>query len=268
MQSRFIPAFFLSLLLAAVIGTGCTGTEKPGTADTAAVASGPAGDTSAAQTATAGTTDTAGTVGTTDSTAIPLRTPDGKPARFAFRSGSIEMRYTGDFRGVRRLMFDDYGMREWQYDSAVPAQRVMAAVPPYQFSILTPEYYGGVDLRTGKGQKAPNAAYERYLASPELSQKPFGEIALERSGGERLPDTTLLGKYRCRVYRRSYPNFTQTMWVWGGIPIMEKMRVGKEVAGNYLLEPVEIITGTDVPDSIFTFPERYRITTVAPPPAE
>lgn len=265
MQSRFMPLFFLSLLLAAAAGSGCTGTEKPGTSDTAAVASGPAGDTSAEQSATAGT---AGTVDTSDSTAIPLRTPDGKPARFAFRSGTIEMRYTGDFRGVRRLMFDDYGMREWKYDSAVPAQRVMAALPPHQFSILTPEYYGGVDLRTGKGQKAPNAAYERYLASPELSKKPFGEIALERSGGERLPDTTLLGKYRCRVYRRSYPNFTQTMWVWGGIPIMEKMQVGKEVSGNYLLEPVEIAVGTPVPDSIFTFPERYTITEVAPPPSE
>lgn len=247
MQTRFTAALCALILPVSLLFTACTPTEKN---DQTGV------DTSA----TAGT-DTAAT----DSLAIPLKTSEGKPARFAFRSGSILMNYSGDFSGVRRLMFDDYGMREWKYDSAVPAQKIMAVVPPQQFSILTPEYYGGVDLRSGKGQKARNAAYERYLASPELSKKPFGEIALERSGGEQLPDTTLLGKYRCRVYRRSYPEFTQTMWLWGGITIMEKMEM-KGGSGNYLLEPVEITTGIDVPDSIFTFPEQYKVTEVAPPP--
>lgn len=265
MQPRYAAFFFSLTLSAALAVSACNGTEKVGQADehkdtaqAADTTTGSAGNT----VGTAGEPETTGT----ESPAIPLRTPDGKPARFAFKSGSIAMQYSGDFRGVRRIMFKDYGLREWKYDSAVPAQRLMAAVPPYQFSIITPEYYGGVDLRSGKGQKAPNAAFQRYLASPELSKKPFGEIALERSSGERLPDTLLLGKYLCRVYRRAYPDFTQTMWVWGGIPIMEKMAVGSGTSGSYLLEPVAIEIETEVPDSLFTFPKRYQITEVAPPP--
>lgn len=243
-----------TILLCAIALAACTrqnGSDTSGNPDDSTQAAVRAGSGSAA-----------------DSTAIPLKTPDGKPARFAFRSGHVVMRYEGDFHGTRDLYFDDYGLRERKDDSAVPAHKMIAAVPPQQITIITPEYYGGVDLRSGKGQKARNAAYDRYVGSPESSKIPFGEMALERSGGTRLADTTLLGTYRCRVYRRSYPNFTQTMWVWGGIPIREQMQVVSGMSGNYLLEPVSIETGIEVPDSLFSFPEGYDIKEVPPPAAE
>lgn len=199
-----------------------------------------------------------------DSLTIPLETENGKPARFAFRSGRIEMRYTGDYDGVRRLLFTEYGLYERKIDSAVPSERISAVVPPLQLSILRPDYYGIVDLRTGKGQRASNSAYQTYASAVRTDSVPYGELALQKSGGIRLEDTTLLGKYRCRVYRQSGDRFTHTIWVWGGVPIQEQLEMKGDVDGSYLLVPTDVEIGVSVPDSMFVFPEGYTITDVSP----
>lgn len=203
-----------------------------------------------------------------DSLRIPLRTPDDDVARFAFRSGEVQMKYSGDLQGIRRLVFDDYGLQEFKRDSAVPSSSKLPIVPPQIISIMTRDFYGVVDTRAGTGEKAPNQAYGYYLSLPEIERTPYGEIALQRSNGTRLPDTVLLGQYYCRVYRQEQPRFTHTIWVWGGIPIMEQLQLNKEEAGSYLLEPVQVQTNIDVPDSTFTFPAGYQITEVTPPPIQ
>ena len=201
-----------------------------------------------------------------DSLAIPLRTPEGSPARFAFPSGSILMEYSGDFRGIRQITFDQYGLREQKLDSAVPANKIMQVIPPYLLSILTPEYYGVVDLRAKTGEKAKNLAYQHYMSLPEYETTAYGEIALQRSPGKRLADTLLQGIYHCRVYQHVTPRYTHTIWVWGGVPIREKLTLLKEQQGSYVLEPVAVTTHISVPDSLFTFPNGVTVSEIEPPP--
>ncbi|MCE2504434.1 MAG: hypothetical protein J4G05_10310 [Chlorobi bacterium] len=190
---------------------------------------------------------------------IPLTTPDGEPARFAFRSGIVEMEYQGDYRGIRRTTFTDYGVRERRHDSAVPANKHMTAIPPQQLAIMTPTVHGVIDLRDKTGQKMPNNAYQKYRESWRTTSRPFGEIALEHSGGKRLPDTVLQGNYACRVYQQKGQTFTRTIWVWGGLPIREELVLTNGQAGSFLLEPVSIKTDIVVLDSLFTFPAGYEI---------
>ena len=211
---------------------------------------------------TQGRTDSTGANKTTDTIAepeIPLTTPDGEPARFAFRSGEVEMVYEGDFQGIRRLTFTDYGMRERRLDSATPAYEPLAVVPPQQLAIVTPDFHGVVDLRAEKGQKMRNVSYQKYRQAWESLSRPFGEIALERSGGTRLTDTTLMGNYRCRVYRQKGQTFIRTIWTWGGVPIRETLARTDGQQGSFVAEPRSVRTDIVVPDSLFTFPEGYGI---------
>src|SRR5207253_2818267 len=43
---------------------------------------------------------------------IPLHAPNGEPARYGIKSGRVVQRFTGNSRGERRIVFDDYGMKE------------------------------------------------------------------------------------------------------------------------------------------------------------
>jgi len=249
---RSFSMLIAPVLLAIVwtVGCGSKTTDKHNSSDSAVYS-----DSGASAIANAGGPD---------SLTIPIKTPDGKPARFAFRSGRIEMEYSGDYVGIRRLTFSDYGLYERKLDSAVPPQRVAAVVPPFQLSILRPDYYGVIDLRAGTGQRARNRVYATYVDSPESDSVAYGELALRRSNGERLPDTTLLGKYRCRVYRQSNSRYSNTIWVWGGVPIREEVRLAGGAPGSYLLEPKRVEIGINVPDSLFEFPDGITITDVDP----
>lgn len=190
---------------------------------------------------------------------IPITTPDGEPARYAFRSGVIEMAYKGDYNGVRRTSFTDFGARERKFDSAAPGGDA-PLLPFYQLAIITPIMHGIIDFRTDEGQKMPNNAYQKYKeAWRRSSNKALGEIVLEHSNGQRLPDTMLMGNYRCRVYQQQAETFTRTIWVWGGVPIRESMQTFDNQSGSYTVEPVSITTDISLPDSLFTFPEGYTI---------
>lgn len=190
---------------------------------------------------------------------IPLTTPDGEPARFAFRSGEVEMVYSGDYQGVRRTIFTDYGMREWRLDSAVPSYEKMKVIPPQQLSIMTPNFHGAIDMRSKTGQKMPNNAYQKYREAWRTSSRPFGEIALERSGGIRLPDTTWMEKYHCRVYQQKGESFTRTIWTWGGLPIRESLVRTDGQEGSYVVELQSVKTDVVVQDSLFKFPANFEI---------
>ncbi len=263
MLALYTEVRYVAIVLALITGviSGCAAEEASKAADILQ-------DTTAEDLPSNSNTERSQDVEEPDSVAIPLRTPDGGVARFAFRSGKVVMHYSGDLKGIRQLTFDAYGLNEHKLDSAVPASTGLPIVPTQTLSILTPEYYGVIDLRAQSGEKAVNRAYQHYLAMPEIKTTPYGEISLQRSGGERLPDTVLLGKYYCRVYQQARQRYTHTIWVWGGVPIREKLTVANNAAGSYVLEPVKIETDIDVPQSQFEFPEGYSIKEVTPPPIQ
>lgn len=189
---------------------------------------------------------------------IPLRAPDGSPARYGLRSGRIVLRFTGNSRGERTLTFDSYGLRERKEERTVP-------YPPGQSKgainnlifITTPEYSSYADIRTRMGWKRPNQGVVRYLASEESKTIPLGELAVRNSGAERLPDTTISG-YHCKVLRKQVQGMTITDWIWRGITIRERV-VSATDGFTSTAEPVEITADIDVPPSTFEFPPGYKI---------
>lgn len=195
--------------------------------------------------------------------AIPLETEAGGPARFAFRSGHVEMRYEGLVSGVRTIDFDDYGLRERTYDSAVPSGTQTQLIPPFALTIFTKEWYGAVDLRTKKGKKGANDTYRTYETAWRAEKRPLGEIIMDRSGAERLADTTLLGRYRCRVYRMRSSGYMRTLWLFGGVPIRESVTLGGDAGGSYTVEPVAIETNIAIDPALFTFSDDYTLTDAA-----
>lgn len=198
--------------------------------------------------------------------AIPLETPEGGPARYAVESGRVVMEYKGLIRGVRRMYFRDYGLSERIFDSAYASRTPLPFAPPHVLMIRTPEYYGAIDMRLGKGEKAENRAMAAYLDLWKKENRPLGEIALERSGGIRLNDTVLLERYKCRVYQQTQQGFIRTIWTWGGIPIREQVVLEGSAGGTYTVEPVAIDTKYPIADSLFVFPEGYLMETLEAPP--
>lgn len=195
-----------------------------------------------------------------DSTAIPYRTPEGGPARFAFRSGSVDMEYVGIMNGVRRLRFEDYGLREMTFDSTWAIDRNVPLLPTWSMLIMTPESYSIIDMRKGTGGFGPNETFEGYVREWREGNRPLGELVLDGSGGERLPDTLLLGKYPCRVYRQTGNGLTRTIYTHGGVPIGEAVTFGGNVNTGYRVLPRSVTFDVELPDSLFTTPTGYRLT--------
>ena len=189
---------------------------------------------------------------------IPVNTPDGEPARFAFRTGEVEMVYGGDFQGIRRMTFADYGMKQRQLDSAVPFSEKLSVVPPQRLAIITPQIHGVINLRDGEGEKMPNNAYQQYREAWRTSSRPFGEIALERTG-IRLPDTVLMEKYLCRVYQQRGQTFIHTIWTWGGVPLRETVVSSDGNSASFTVDATSVTTDIPVNDSLFKFPYGYTL---------
>lgn len=265
---RALPFVLSTVLLIAGLAVASSGCDEQ--RDAAAEVD-PARDTGDGTPSTTENGAPAETVADTAAPEIPLRAPDGSAARFAFRSGRITLQSSGDYNGIRRITFDRYGLLENRFDSLFPSHGQQSQVlPRYRLFITTPESYGELDYRLGKGQKTENVALQRYLSSPEIDSLSFGELVLRKSGGERLPDTLLQGRYLSRVYRSVRERYTHTIWVWGGIPIREEIRMAEgQGEGSYLLEPTKIEVDIPIADSLFAFPAQYRdrIQSVPPPGA-
>lgn len=195
-----------------------------------------------------------------DSTAIPYRTPEGEPARFAFRSGAVDMEYVGIMNGTRRLRFDRYGLREQTWDSAFPAADRVPLTPIFSTIIMTPESYSVLDMRTREGRFGANETIGNYRRAWQQSNRPLGELVLDASGGERLPDTLLLGRYPSRVYRQVGQDGTvRTIYVHGGVPIGEAVTFGNDPNTGYRILPRRVEFDVELPDSHFTVPSDYRM---------
>ena len=196
----------------------------------------------------------------TDSIEIPYRTGEGEPARFAFRSGIVDMEYIGIMNGVRRLRFDRYGLREMTFDSTYAIDRNVPLMPNYSMLIMTPESYSIIDLRKREGHFGPNGTFDRYLREWRQGSRPLGELVLDASGGRRLADTLLLGKYPCRVYRQDGNGLTRTIYTHGGVPIGEAVTFGGNENTGYRVLPRSVTFNVDIPDPTFTIPSGYRMT--------
>ena len=192
-----------------------------------------------------------------DSTEIPYKTPEGGPARFAFRSGTVEMEYIGMLNGHRKIWFDQYGLRERTFDSAYPARPPIPLLPPYSMMIMTPTSVAMIDLRGGTGNYGPNKTIDSYMNEWRQGKRPLGELALDKSGAERLPDTLLLDTWPCRVYRQVGSGMTRTMYVHGGVPIGEAVTFRGDDRTGYRVLPTSVTFNRPVADSLFLQPEGY-----------
>lgn len=197
--------------------------------------------------------------GSLDSTSIPYKTEEGGPARFAFRSGIVEMEYVGMLLGVRRIWFDQYGMRERTYDSAAPAKPPIPLMPPHSMIVMTPETYGIIDLRAGQGRFGANRSFASYREMWSGGTRPLGEIVLESSEAERLADTLLLDTWPCRVYRQNGNGMTRTMYVYGGVPIGEAVTFSGDTRTGYRVLPRTVRVNVPVEDSLFSLPKGYEM---------
>ncbi len=194
-----------------------------------------------------------------DTTAIPYETEEGDPARFAFRSGMVEMEYVGMLVGVRRIWFDDYGMRERTFDSAAPAKPPIPLIPPHSLLVMTPKSYGIIDLRAGEGRFGANSTFASYRDMWRAGSRPLGEIVLESSEAERLADTLLLETWPCRVYRQTGNGMTRTMYVHGGVPIGEAVTFSGDSRTGYRVLPRSVELNVPVEDSLFSLPRGYEM---------
>lgn len=190
---------------------------------------------------------------------IPVETPDGGPARFAFEKGVIEMEYQGMLVGTRRTSFDRYGARERTFDSSDAANPPIPLLPPFALSIITPERNVSVDLREGVAYSGPNNYYEEFVAKWRGSGTALGELMIADAGGERLGDTVLPGGYRCRVYRASGSGMTRTVFVYGGVPIGETVLFAGNVRGGYRVVPTRVDFEAEIADSLFEIPAGVEI---------
>ena len=244
-------------LLAALLAATATGCDEEGPEHRSI----DSGDT-AEQVETEGRENTTGdpAAAEADSTGIPYRTPEGEPARFAFRSGIVDMEYIGIMNGVRRLRFDRYGLREMTFDSTYAIAENVPLMPNYSMLIMTPETYSILDLRKREGRFGPNETFDRYLREWRQGSRPLGELVLDASGGRRLADTLLLGTYPCRVYRQEGNGLTRTIYTHGGVPIGEAVTFGGNENTGYRVLPRSVTFNVDIPDSVFTIPSGYRMT--------
>ncbi|MCC7438458.1 MAG: hypothetical protein IT211_08165 [Armatimonadetes bacterium] len=197
--------------------------------------------------------------------AVPIRTPDGEPARYAMKSGRLTFRYDGDLRGERVVTFDDYGLKEYTEDRFT--QFPMNAMSDIRdgISIATPTERFSLEAQTKTAYKLPNIAMQNYLASDSASKMSLTDYILARSQAKRIKEENLQG-YATTMYEIASPGGPVRWWYWKGIVIREE---GEYTQMNkhhtVMLQKIEL--NIPVPESLFQIPAGYKIQTPPPPPS-
>jgi hypothetical protein len=246
-----------AVLAAAISGCNDAADDRPGTT----------GDTSASAGATAvdprGAAP-AGQAGADDGVvmdSIPLRTPEGKPARFGRRSGHLVYRYTGDVVGIREVWFDQWGMRERRFDSSSPAAG-RPGVPQNNLVVSAPEGFSAIDMRTKTGMRMQNPSDDEYLASDSGKIFSLGEMIFRHSGGRRLADTTIRG-LKVSVLQLDQGQASTKVYVWQGIVMRELFKSQDGTSFGVEIESMDF--DIDVPVSLFAVPAGVKLTDAPPP---
>lgn len=186
---------------------------------------------------------------------IPVRTPDGKPARFGWKSGHVILRYSGGLTGKREIYFDDWGLRESRLDSTVPAENVPG---PKQYTrlIATPDRFVMIDIPQKTGWTQNNESDEKYLASDSSKSFSLGEIIFRSSGGVRKPDEIVDG-VKVTVLEMSQGDTKTKIWVRQGLVIKEKFTA--KDGGGFSVEPELMLFNVDVPTSLWDVPAGIKL---------
>jgi hypothetical protein len=217
----------------------------------------PAGDSAAATTTTPASSAPMTPAGADEIVldSIPLRTPEGKPARYGWRSGHVVYRYSGGLSGRREIHFTDWGMTERRYDSTVPVGT--HPVPPQHVLMLTSmDAFTQVDIPTKKGWTLPNDSDEEYLASDSGKIYSLGELLFRNSGGTRKPDEVVKG-VTAHVVEMNQGFLALRVWVHQGLIIKEHFKT--QDGTEYFVEVESMEFDVDVPASMFTLPAGYSV---------
>jgi hypothetical protein len=209
---------------------------------------------------------------------IPIRTPEGGPARYGSPSGMLLQKFKGGLTGERRTTWSAYGMNELKVEDFHPIKPI-PGVPEEQQNtkktvIATPEYFYIIDAAKKTAYRENNKEDDTYLLNDSLKKVSFDEFINTRlrTPEPRLPDTVING-YRLRVYQTNTPGFSLTRWVWRGVTMLEHWRGLLGQPGQptppdtmeFYAEPVEIQFTPNLPESTFRPPADYKIVEGMPP---
>ena len=186
-----------------------------------------------------------------------FRTPDGKPARYAVKSGRLVFRYDGDLRGERIVLFDDYGLKERIYDKFVPHPPNRPGPIRQLIGISTEEFRAQLDPGPRAALRDENLAVKQYLASDSSKTMSMPEYIFARMKATRLADTVIEG-YQTRVITAQSQGGPTTWWIWRGITLRERGEF-TQMNKHHFLVLQEMQLNIDVPDSVFTIPKGYKV---------
>jgi hypothetical protein len=198
-----------------------------------------------------------------ESDSIPLRTPDGSPARFGLKSARIVQVYSGGMKGTRTILFDQYGLRERRDEISAPYPPGRKGPIQNSIVISTRDTFGRVDLNGKSGWKMHNSAITHYLSMDSSKNISLGESIFSKTPGIQLPDTVING-YHCKVRINKQPGIISTVWVWRGIPIREHFEAPMD-SMEFWVETKEITPNINVPDSAFKFPAGIPVQDIPEP---
>lgn len=188
---------------------------------------------------------------------IPLRSPDGSPARYGVESARLFGRFSGDARGTRTVIFDHWGLRERKEENIAPWPETKSVAINNTIFITTRESQAYADMRTKRGFRRMINGVEPYENDPASKRISFGEWIAARTEAKRLTDTVIAG-YQTKVYQREQNGVRSTIWVWRGLPIRELTEVPAQGV-RYLFEPLTLDVGIPTDDTTFQFPAGYQI---------
>ncbi|MBC8144349.1 MAG: hypothetical protein H7X80_02120 [bacterium] len=186
---------------------------------------------------------------------VPIRTPEGTPARYGWKSGHVVLRYTGGLLGQREIYFDDWGMRERRLDSTEPAPGVPG---PKQYTLLISDAdrFTMLDLPQKSGWSMENDSDERYLESDSSKDISLAEMIFRTSGGVRRADEMVNG-VKANVLEMDQGGSVTKIWVRQGLVIKEQFT--PKGGTGFAVEPVLIEFDVDVPKSLFDIPPGMKI---------
>jgi hypothetical protein len=197
--------------------------------------------------------------------AVPIRTPEGQPARYAVKSGRLTFHYDGDVRGERIITFDDYGLKEHIKDRFMPFPTDAMSGIRGGISIATPTERITLQDQPPTAYKLPNLAMQEYLASDSSTKMSLTDYIIARSGAKKVKEENLQG-YAATMYEISSPGGPVRWWYWHGIIVREE---GEYTQMNKrhiaMLQKIEL--NIAVPDSLFKIPAGYTLQAPPPPPS-
>lgn len=185
----------------------------------------------------------------TDLDSIPLRTPDGNPARYGVESAEIELEYSGNVKGNRTIKFDKFGSREIRTEKSIPYPEASKGRIQNYTMLTTLDTFGVTDNITKDGWVQKNTLDDDYLKSDSSKKMSFGEYVISKAQGVIVRNENVIGK-NCTVYERSQNGVISTLWIWKGIILKEEYSSPQDSV-QYKLIPKKLSLNMKYQDSTF-----------------